>query len=60
MIISAFTDGQKRNKIAEFYDTDFPCLFMRGILTQAQEQEKEIELTFTARESLSNDKEMKR
>ena len=59
MIVSAYSDGHKRDKIAEFYDTDFPCLFMRGLLTQAQEQEKEIEVTFTAREALTKDKEMK-
>lgn len=49
MIISAFSDGEKKDKIAEFYDTTYPCSFMRGILTEAEEQDKEVEITFTAR-----------
>ena len=49
MIISAFSDGEKKDKIAEFYDTTYPCSFFRGILTEAEEQDKEVEITFTAR-----------
>ena len=57
MIISAYLDGLKHDKIAEFYDTEFPCLFMRGILIQAQELEKDIEVTFTAHDKIVKEKE---
>ena len=50
MIISAFSDGEMEDKIAEFYDTTYPCSFFRGVLTEAQEQEKEVEITFTSRQ----------
>lgn len=49
MIISAFSDSEKKDKIAEFYDTTHPGLFMRGVLTEAQEQEKDIQVTFMTR-----------
>lgn len=52
MIVSAFSDSERKDKIAEFYDTTYPCSFMRGVLTEAQEQEKEVEITFTARQKL--------
>ena len=57
MIVSAFSDGSKHDKIAEFYDTEFPCLFMRGVLIQAQELEKDIEITFTAHDKIVKEKE---
>ena len=57
MIVSAYSDGLKHDKIAEFYDTEFPCLFMRGLLTQAKELEKDIEITFTAHDKPVNEKE---
>lgn len=57
MIVSAFSDGLKQDKIAEFYDTEFPCLFMRGILIRAQELEKDIEITFTAHDKILKEKE---
>lgn len=50
MIISAYSDGEKKDKIAEFYDTTYPCSFFRGLLTESQEQDKEVEITFTARQ----------
>lgn len=49
MIISAFSDGEKKDKIAEFYDTTFPCAFMKGLLAESQEQEKDIQITFSVR-----------
>lgn len=57
MIVSAYSDGKKQDKIAEFYDTEFPCLFMRGILIQAQKLEKDIEMTFTAHDKIVKEKE---
>ena len=56
MIVSAYSDGFKHDKIAEFYDTEFPCLFMCGLLMQAQELEKDIEVTFTAHDKNSKRK----
>ena len=58
MIVSAFSDGSKHDKIAEFHDTVFPCLVMRGILIQAQELEKDIEITFTAHDKIIKEKEI--
>lgn len=50
MIVSAYSDSEKKDKIAEFYDTTYPCSFMRGLLTESQEQERDITITFTARQ----------
>lgn len=58
MIVSVYSDGLKQDKIAEFYDTEFPCLFMRGLLIQAQELEKDIEVTFTAHDKIVKEKEI--
>lgn len=60
MIISAYSDGEMEDKIAEFYDTTYPCSFFRGLLTEAQEQEKEVEITFTARQEYKPAKEFDR
>ena len=48
MIISAFSDD-KKDKIAEFYDTHYPCLFLRGVLEQTREEEGETQIMFTVR-----------
>lgn len=48
MIISAFSDGERKDKIAEFYDTDYPCSFLRGLLVESEEQEKPVQITFKA------------
>ena len=53
MIVSAFSDSERKDKIAEFYDTTYPCSFMRGLLTEAQEQEKDVAITFIARQKKS-------
>ena len=50
MIISVFADGEKRDKIAEFYDVDYPTSFLRGILIEAINSCKDAELTITCRQ----------
>ena len=52
MIVSAFRDEERKDKIAEFYDTTYPCSFMRGLLTDAKEQDKDVQITFVARHEL--------
>lgn len=50
MIISVFSDGEKKDKIAEFYDTLYPCSFLRGVLEESREEEKDAQLTFSIRQ----------
>lgn len=50
MIISVFSDGGKKDKIAELYDTKYPCAFLRGLLEENREDESEAEFTFTVRQ----------
>lgn len=49
MIISVFSDGAKKDKVAEFYDCKYPTSFLRGVLEETQEDEEETELTFVCR-----------
>lgn len=51
MVISVFSDGTKKDKVAEFYDTSYPCSFLRGVLTETQELEGEAQLMFVARQA---------
>lgn len=51
MIISVFSDGNKRDKVAEFYDTKYPTSFLRGILEETKEDEAETQLMFVARQA---------
>ena len=48
MIVSVYTDD-KKNKVAEFYDTQFPCSFLRGVLEETREDEAESQLMFVCR-----------
>ena len=59
MIVSAFSDNEKKDKVAEFYDTTYPCSFMRGLLTESQEQEKDLQITFVARQERGVDLSLK-
>lgn len=52
MIVSVFSDGEKKDKVAEFYDTSYPCTFLRGLLVETQEQENESQLMFVARQEV--------
>lgn len=52
MTISVFEDGEKKNKVAEFYDMNYPCAFLRGILEGAKENETDAQLVFTARQDI--------
>lgn len=52
MIVSVFTDGERKDKIAEFYDTNFPCAFLRGVLVEAEELEENRQLMFTVRQNV--------
>ena len=49
MIVSVFSDGEKKDKIAEFYDCQYPTTFLRGVLEEANEDEKDTQLTFSCR-----------
>lgn len=49
MIVSVFSDGEKKDKIADFYDCCYPTTFLRGILEEARELEKDTQLTFSCR-----------
>ena len=51
MIISVFTDGEKKDKIAEFTDVKYPTSFLRGLLEESREQEKEVQFMFTVRQT---------
>ena len=50
MIINFYSDGEKRDKVAEFYDTVIPTLFMRGVLEEAKDNERDTQYTFTVRQ----------
>ena len=54
MIISAFSDGEKKDKIAEFYDTENPTVFLRGALEIAKENEHDFQMTFVCRQEIGN------
>ena len=49
MIISVYSDGEKHDKVAEFYDTNYPTSFLRGILEETREDEKDAQLVFVVR-----------
>ena len=49
MIVSVFSDGERKDKIAEFYDTLFPTSFLRGVLEESREDETEAQLFFVCR-----------
>ena len=50
MIISVYSDD-KRDKVAEFYDTHYPCTFLRGMLEETKEDEAESQLMFVCRQA---------
>lgn len=52
MIITVFEDGEKKNRVAEFYDTKYPCAFLRGVLEEAREDETDAQLVFAARQDI--------
>lgn len=56
MIVSVFSDGERKDKIAEFYDTNFPCAFLRGVLVEAEELEENRQLMFTVRQNVYEQK----
>ena len=55
MTVSAFKDGERKEKIAEFYDTEYPTLFLRGLLETSREEETDIQIMFIARNNDSRE-----
>lgn len=49
MIVSVFADGERKDKVAEFYDTKLPTTFLRGILEESREHEMDTSFTFQSR-----------
>ena len=54
MTISVFRDGERKDKIAEFYDTQVPTTFLRGALEEAREDERDTQLTFVCHHGIDN------
>ena len=52
MTISVFLDGARKNKIADFYDKEYACALLKGVLMDAENLEKDTQLVFTARQGL--------
>lgn len=49
MIVTVYQDGTKRDKIAEFYDTEYPTSFMRGVLEKSKEREEDAQMMIVCR-----------
>ena len=49
MTISVYSEGEKKDKVAEFYDTQYPTSFLRGVLEEAKEDETDAQLMFVCR-----------
>ena len=49
MIISMYSDGEKKDKVAEFYDTHYPTTFMRGVLEESKEDEEDVQMMIVCR-----------
>lgn len=56
MGVSVYSDGDKKDKIAEFYDTENPTVFLRGALEIAKENEHDFQMTFVCRQEANLDK----
>ena len=54
MTISVYSDGEKKNKVAEFYDTQYPTSFLRGVLEESREDERDADLMFCCRHGIEN------
>ena len=49
MVVSVFADGTKRDKIAEFYDAEYPTSFIRGVLEKSKEREEDTQMMIVCR-----------
>lgn len=54
MTIGVFLDGNKRDKIADFYDKDYACALLKGVLIDAENLEKDTQLVFSVRQGMKS------